>query len=184
MLPNDILNIVQIYNESGIFVRIGEATYWCKHKNEIITYENDFSYFKTESLKIYKNKKFNQISFDQNNAILNMSRFRVIANGFVYRMEHGQLEKFDGINLITMPQKQFPRSGYRLVYYTNNIYVFGHLVNEKFNVLTQKWTQFQVSDPFFYSDIYLFQDKFYAFIYQHSYQIYDPEKDEWEIKVR
>ncbi len=195
MLPNDILSIIRNYNEPGIFVTLKQdihwfngkrLEYWCSSPfTPMITYNGDL-YIWDRYVRKYKNKRFDIIQniFEWNHPLYKFWSTAgpySICNNLIYqRNSNGFFELFDGDKIIKLPQKNYPYIGLFMLNYVNDIYFFGSDCNEKFSTIDQKWTMI-AQTPFQgqYSDVYLFNDKFYNFNYDGTCNCYYPTRDYW-----
>ncbi len=199
MLPKDIENIINEYNEIGIFIRYRGQLYWfngkrfefwCEHRAKyecFLTYNNNLYYKSYKKIYVYKNKIFKQIKIPQQwNHPLNVFRKRrKLINNNVYRYEESIYKMIDtyGNVIMTLPGRDDPVFGFELLGYNDCIYSFGSWQNEKF--VNGKWNiiaQYPNHNNDY--DVYLFKSKFYAFEQTSmNYYIYDPELDDWKLKI-
>ncbi len=196
MLPKDMTNIINEYNEIGIFIRCNRRLYWfngkrfefwCEATNKycFMTYNNDLYWNFFGKVSIYKNKQFitSQVPKIWNHPLYVFQQGLTLINGKVYDYDINLQ-----VNMITdefnnrsiLPEKHHPDFGFKLIYYKDSIYYFGSIQNEKF--INGNWIVI-AQYPNIYNDydVYLFNDKFYAFELNTTYyHIYNPELDCWE----
>ncbi len=173
MIIKSILNIINKYNEDGIFVWRKESIYWFNG--------NRFEYWcKCPCTPfgfhfVYKNKIFKA-------GILNVFEDRVLYGNLVCRRVHAHapIELFDGVNIIKIKQ---PKSPYLYCVFSleNELYIFGFRTYQKFN--GQEWIDLACpGEEFYFWNIYLFKGKFYQIVNKSLYWVYDPLGNVWESK--
>ncbi len=201
MLPTDIWNLINIYNEPGIFVLHLRNIYWFNGKRfefwtEFVylpfTYENELYFCKCSQLCVYRNNKHVQIEFPKRwnhplNLLKNTSYYhrQMVSDGNIYRATyHNTFEMFDGEHVSQLPQKQFPKQGLEMIAFNNNIYSFGSHRNERFDINSQQWIQLKSKYPSWNGLVHLLNDKLYLFDFHDArYWEYDLQHDEWQPKV-
>ncbi len=196
MIPKDIINIIDNYNETGIFVEYNGGIYWfngtrfeywCPLQDEnILTYENDLYYLANFKVFKYKNKDSIKVKVPKiwNHPLYLFSEWygyvsQVIYQNKVYRHRYNSIiEMFDGKDVIRLPSKIEAACGVQILIYNQHIYSFG-TQNEKFDFKTQQWIKLKTSNC--YGHVYLFNNKLYRMErYDTTYYTYNVEFDTWE----
>ncbi len=198
MLPKDIMDIIDEYNEIGIFICYCKKIYWfngkrfeiwCRSKYYyMLTYNNDLYYRKSKEILMYKNRRFEKVKVPEawNHPLRVFSDGKKLIDNDVYKYHWGK-SVYKIINkhgqIFILPQKNYPQYGLELLGYDNCLYYFGSGQNEKF--VNGKWDTIAQYPNFKNQfDIYSFDGKFYAFEYNViDYYIYDSELDCWELKI-
>ena len=167
----NILNLIQKYNEYGFFIKYKYDVYWCNAKRleywyrladrytEIITWQGEL-YLKYKGY-FYKNNLTSYCPFFQG-----INEKMVVIKTQQYKMVNGQI---NGI------VKKSPNNGYKILAVGNEIYAFSAFRNEKFNVLTNTWSDFADIDT---EDVFLYNDKIYGISYNIIY-FYNTIIDQW-----
>ncbi len=198
MLPKDILNLIDNYNEDGVFIYRRGRIFWFNGKRTepfgelfyvsgILTYNNNLYVRNYGTIHVYKNKKFHdvdvstkwdhplQIFKSMNKILYNKRTYELRGQNLLYYIN---IEVFDGERTQLLPMKMYPQSGFKLFVYDNYLYCFGFRENEKFNFLTQKWELFATT-PNHHHPICFFKGYFYIFTYDEQW-IYYPDLDTWK----
>ncbi len=194
MLPKDIINIINNYNEIGIFVICFNKIYWfngkrfeywCPWQDAICTYENDLYYRLNH--KVFQYNKNNEIKVPQiwNHPLHLLAKkdeciAQVICQGQVYTHHHcGGFDRYDGKIITILPTKIYSGRGLYLIVNGNYIYSFGSM-NERFDIITETWTALTCTVKFLDGIVYSMNDKIYQISDDLSYKIYNIELNLWQ----
>ncbi len=197
MLPKDILNIISLYNEDGIFVKRGIDIYWfnskrfefwCKYKTPdiIMTYNHDLYIKIHDKIHLWKNKQLIKIEIPWNHPLKIFSRnqyIEVLNNSILYRFcdLNKTLFTFDGHTQKDIASIITKTNFYDMMSYKNCIYLFGDRETKKYNIQTSTMNDVCVIPRWFENHcLYDFNGKFYDIGPNNIYFVYDPEIDIWE----
>ncbi len=193
MLPTDLMTLINIYNEPGIFIYFGNSqiywfngkrfVFWCEAPSYLIlTYDNEL-YSRDFSIKKYMNKTFIPIKVPTlwNHPLhlfLTRNWQQTLCNGNVYRINK-HFEMFDGNKYIEIPEFRYIYG--RILAHGDDIYIFGS-ETVKFNTITRKWT-FLSSTHLPTFQMYSFNGDLFNLSSYENYK-YDPKIDVWnKIKI-
>jgi len=198
MISKNIRNLIDKYNEDGIFMRCDLTIYWFNGKRfeywvktvrkwPVFTYQHDLYCNFNGTIMIYKNKEFKFVEKHillYNHPIKYFGTMAVCKEQYLftlnYRSSHLFLQQFDGITNINFEKPIF--SAHQMLLYLDDIYIFGGFKCEKFNIMTKKWLPF-ADMPFvmkhnIFDSIYLFNGIFYLEKNKKLYS-YNPNIDQW-----
>lgn len=120
MIPKDLLNLIERYNEYGIYFCLKKSVYWFNAKR-IEVFKNQTPYY-IEETNIHKCfNEHTRLTYDYSSAKV------FVAN----------------LGNIFLPHKELVHSGYRLLSFGNYLYYFGTIKNEKFDVFKLTWSEFK-----------------------------------------
>ncbi len=205
MLPNDIMNIIALYNEDGIFVKRDETIYWFNGKRfefwckfdayNVMTYNYNLYITHNGEIRLWKNKQFVKIEisfvwnhplqiFFRNRKIFFRNRItEIFNNNICYRFCNfkKKLYIFDGQLETEVASIETTRFSHDMMSYKNDIYLFGETESKKYNIQTHIVSNI-CAIPTWYRDhcLYDFNGKFYDIGPKNIYFLYDPEIDIWE----
>ncbi len=193
MFPQDVSNIIDDYNEHGIFISL-DKIYWFNGKRFelwwesaywiILTYEHDLYCYDSynKGVVLYRNKQFINVKlpsrWNHPLQLFNRFPFMSILHGIVYCMKQGQLAIMNKNNINVLSKHKC--RGSQIITCEDDIYVFGFIENQKFNTISKEYQTIPTS-PFENYDIYLFNKKIYNFFSSTKYAIYDLEIGSWQI---
>ncbi len=140
MLPKDILKLIIDYNENGIFVLYNNEIKWFNGKRfevwnvfglweHFTTYKNKLYISYNLEWFVYKNKTFVITARDSH---LFINDLLAIVYNNQYQLTAWGTLKINGI------EKTYPLCGYKVINYSDDIYVFGS-ENERFNMKTDSF---------------------------------------------
>ncbi len=202
MIPKVLLELIDKYNEIGVFTIFNGKIYWFNGKrfeiwcdipnvllgNVNVCVQNGKLYIQCPfTTYIYKNKQFrlpvgNDIlkNSHPNGKIChfyNLASIKIKDCFFEYYDKFRKYEK--GIWQI-LPKKPIA-SCHKIYYYKNELYCFSTRGNEKFNIITNKWSSFanNIVDA---NDVLFVNNTFYGVDNCKIIEIYNFEENKWGKK--
>lgn len=180
-IPKDLLQLIDRYNEEGIFIINYPNIYWFNAKRfefwvsgfeDVLYYKNNL-YVKNvyDRVLIYVHKEFHFIETEPANLKYNNLlklffnpnyKTMCINNDTVFTVvDNKQISMYNG-KKTTFITNDSPTC-YQLFYLNDYIYIFGAVSTHsaKYNLTTKKWSILDDSELF--GMIYQFQNKFYSF---------------------
>ncbi len=203
MIPKVLLELIDKYNEIGVFTISDAKIYWFNGKRfemwcDIPPQEavNAFVYKRKLYIRysfetyIYKNKQFrlpvgndiikNSHPYGFFSHFYNLGSIKIKNCFFAY--EYNDFFKFDKGIWQMLPKKQI-KCCYKIYYYKNELYCFSNWGNEKFNILTNEWSS--IANNFYsFDDILFINNIFYSVRNCKLKEIYNFETNKWEKKYK
>ncbi len=205
--------MINKYNEKGVFALVHKEIYWFNGKQFIYwcdkpvvckyVFEQRGNLYISDgygTIFIYKNKEF-QIAklknthpiktysyfYGENCIKTNFNNIECFFETYEWQGHQYNFRKWDKINGYQILATKTQYCGYIMYCYKNYIYYFSNYKNQKFNMITNEWSNFS-NDQLFYPNefpmVYALNNKFYRINNNvTSIEIYDPEKDEWKVLV-
>ncbi len=189
MILKYLLTIIENYNEDGIFIKYQQGIYWfngkrmefwCHRKgnSRIFTWDGDLYY----GGMIFKNKQFIKYDYSINHPLHIFAANQ--ENTVLINKKYSRLLTTGNFCFSKVPKKM-PENGYKSILIGNEIFVFSLYHNEKFNIQTEKWTDFAnleqgCQNERFYKEIYMHANTLYGIINDSLIYMYDAIIDEWK----
>ncbi len=193
MLPTDVSNIINNYNENGVFILIHNTIYWFNEKrleewcictySKVCTYDHELYVFNDFRVQKFNTRNF-KISTKWNHPLklFSIEQEGTICNNVVYRLCLLYFEMFDGNHITRFPTPNDEPSIGFILSYKDTIYNFEPYETYKFNIFTKKWILATRNLCYIYNKPYLVNGKFYSFIgFGLNYVVYDPVTDVWQV---
>ncbi len=201
MISKDLMNLINAYNENGIYFLFSHTLWWFNGKRiEKWCYCPDISrifvddgnlYARTEPYRevfILENQSFKYCGilediFDIEDEHINPWYICFDDDDNLYTYARGEPFQKNGNPL---PRKKYYYNGNKLLYYDGFLYYFSFDFkgqnNEKFDIKTNQWSFF--NDQLIYenwiSDIYLLNNIFYTLFGNGKIGTYNPKTDTWQ----
>ncbi len=190
------MNIINAYNENGIYFLFDSILWWfngkrcenwcyCPHiHHQIFVYNNNlYGEVTFDKVHILENRQFKNCKLMKEifKTEHYVNPFAICLdnnhNFYFYSQMHGTLQK----NGKLLPNRVFPHSGLKLLYYDGFLYHFSFsFKNEKFDIQKNQWSLFS-NTIYSIMDIYLLNDLFYTLFRNGKIGTYNPRTNVWKI---
>ncbi len=195
MVPDVLQNLINKYNEAGIFLIVDELIYWFNSKrfetwckcddnfSGVLYYKNTL-YTKTMGhLHVYKNRQFTGCMFSNivTQSFCNYGTYAVIIDEKLWINEISTLFCYNNSMYTITPLMILKPIKYKcqIKAYKYFIYFFTGSKMLQYNTITSTWSEYQCRFYYTFKAIELFNDKFYCQKYDNSLVIYDLQKDQY-----
>ncbi len=188
MILPDLINLINAYNENGIYFLYDSILWWFNGKR----FEKWRYCYNISKIFIYNNKLYARaVNNGSQNYILENQQFKLIPeifpncsclddNNVVYSYERHHLFR----NGKRLPNKMNDAYGFKLLHHEGFLYFFSSLmngINEKFNIETNEWTFISNQIIYTISDMCLLNNIFYILFDNGMIGTYNSKSDTWHL---
>lgn len=191
MLPKDLVNLIEKYNEVGIFFNFNGYLHWVGKKRTekwCICYYDKIQYLNGVLLASCA-APLNY--FGQLSGIKFYSYYHNLRVNFheCFNEYYNLYYNYENLNFvshpgqISLPSKRYAMNGFKLLSMGKMLYYFGNFNNnEKFDIEKQTWSAFS-NYPKKIMDVNIFEDIFYILMPSGNIIIYDPKLDKYKRTI-